>query len=151
LRKLILTNCKVVRVIKLHRATFPGIDIFPAIIEIERCSEAAQRAANVYQFYDLWRLRPVDSKDNLKAVYTAIIADLAAQKKWPFQEVEAKRYTVRQGVLDRYAKTPIFEGLASLYEFMTDVAGNRQRSRASSWRRNETASSAFRHQRPECR
>ena len=33
-----------------------------------------------------------------------------------------KRYTVRQGVLDRYSKRPIFEGLASLYEFMADVA-----------------------------
>jgi type I restriction-modification system DNA methylase subunit len=121
LRKLILSTCKVVRVIKLHRATFPGIDIFPAIIELERCADAAQRAANVYQFYDLWRLHPVDSKDALKAIYTAIIADLAAQKKWPFEEVKARRYTVRQGVLDRYAKTPIFEGLASLYDFMADV------------------------------
>ena len=34
----------------------------------------------------------------------------------------AKRYTVRQGALDRYSKRPIFEGLASLYEFMADVA-----------------------------
>jgi type I restriction-modification system DNA methylase subunit len=121
LRKLILATCKVVRVIKLHRATFPGIDIFPAIIELERCADAAQRTANVYQFYDLWRLHPVDSKDDLKAVYAAIMTDLAAVKKWPFEAVKAKRYTVRQGLLDRYAKTPIFEGLASLYEFMTDV------------------------------
>ena len=122
LRKLILSTCKVVRIIKLHRATFPGIDIFPAIVELERCSHAAQRAANVYQFYDLWRLHPVDHKAKLKAAYTAIVNDLAAQKDWPFDDFLAKRYTVRQGVLDRYAKVPIFEGLASLYEFMADIA-----------------------------
>jgi N-6 DNA Methylase/Type I restriction enzyme R protein N terminus (HSDR_N) len=121
LRKLILSTCKVIRVIKLHRATFPGIDIFPAIVELERCSDSAQRAANIYQFYDLWRLHPVDHKDNLKAAYIAISDDLNAQKKWPFDDVLARRYTVRQGALDRYAKTPIFEGLASLYDFMADI------------------------------
>jgi hypothetical protein len=58
----------------------------------------------------------------LKAAYAAILDDLSAKKKWPFEDVRAKRYTVRQGVLDRYSKRPIFEGLASLYEFMADVA-----------------------------
>ncbi len=121
LRKLILSTCKVVRAVKLHRATFPGIDIFPAIVELERCSNTAQRAANIYQFFDLWRLHPVDNKADLKAVYAAILDDLGAQKKWPFDDALVKRYTVRQGLLDRYAKTPIFEGLASLYEYMTDI------------------------------
>ncbi len=122
LRDLILSTCKIVRIVKLHRATFPGIDIFPTIVELERCSDAAQRSANIYQFYDFWRLHPVDHKAQLKAAYAVILADLAAQKKWSFEDVLAKRYTVRQGILDRYSKRPIFEGLASLYEFMTDVA-----------------------------
>ena len=122
LRDLILSTCKVVRILKLHRATFPGIDIFPAIVELERCSDAVQRAANVYQFYDLWRLHPDSHQTELKAAYAAILQDLPARKKWPFRDVLAKRYTVRQGVLDRYSKRPIFEGLASLYEFMADVA-----------------------------
>jgi hypothetical protein len=63
-----------------------------------------------------------DHQTELKAVYAAVLADLAAQKKWPFDDVLVKRYTVRQGALDRYSKRPIFEGLASLYEFMADVA-----------------------------
>jgi hypothetical protein len=122
LRDLILSTCKVIRIVKLHRATFPGIDIFPAIVELERCADAAKRAANVYQFYDLWRLHPDVHETELKAAYAAILADLSAKKKWPFDDVLAKRYTVRQGALDRYSKRPIFEGLASLYEFMADVA-----------------------------
>ncbi len=122
LRELILTKCKVVRIIKLHRATFPGIDIFPAIVELERCSDAAQRAANVYQFYDLWRLHPETHEADLKAAYAAILDDLSAARKWPFEEVLCKRYTVRQGVLERYSKRPIFEGLPSVYEFMDDTS-----------------------------
>ncbi len=122
LRDLILSTCKVIRIVKLHRATFPGIDIFPAIVELERCSDDALRTANVYQFYDLWRLHPVDHQAELRAAYAAILDDLSVQKKWPFDDVLAKRYTVRQGALDRYSKRPIFEGLASLYEFMADVA-----------------------------
>ncbi len=122
LRDVILTNCKVVRIVKLHRATFPGIDIFPAIVELERCADRAKRAANVYQFYDLWRLHPAEHQTDLAAAYAAILADLEAKKEWPFDEVLTKRYTVRQGALDRYSKRPLFEGLASLYEFMTDAA-----------------------------
>lgn len=122
LRNLILSTCKIVRIVKLHRATFPGIDIFPAIVELERCTDEAQRTANVYQFYDLWRLHPETHQTNLKAAYAAILNDLSANKKWPFEDVLAKRYTVRQGALLRYSKKPIFEGLASLYEFMTDTA-----------------------------
>jgi type I restriction-modification system DNA methylase subunit len=121
LRELILSTCKIVRVIKLHRATFPGIDIFPAIIELERCSDEKQRAANIYQFYDLWRLHPETHEDELKAAYAAILDDLDAKKKWPFEDALVKRYTVRQGMLGRYSNRPIFEALASLYEFMTDT------------------------------
>lgn len=121
LRELILSTCKVVRIVKLHRATFPGIDIFPAIIELERCSDEKQRAANVYQFYDLWRLHPETHQADLRSAYAAILDDLDAKKKWPFEDVLAKRYTVRQGVLSRYSNRPIFEGLASLYEFMADT------------------------------
>ena len=121
LRSLILSTCKIVRIVKLHRATFPGIDIFPAIVELERCEDEKQRAANVYQFYDLWRLHPETQKPNLKAAYVAILDDLSAKKTWPFRDVVAKRYTVRQGALLRYSKHPIFEGLASLHDFMTDT------------------------------
>jgi hypothetical protein len=121
LRELILSTCKIVRVIKLHRATFPGIDIFPAILELERCSDAEQRAANVYQFYDLWRLHPTTHKVGLTDAYAAILKDLTAGNPWPSEDALTKRYTVRQGLLDRYSRRPIFEGLASLYEFMADV------------------------------
>jgi len=126
LRDAILSNCMVIRIVKLHRATFPGIDIFPAIIELERCSNASQRAANVYQFYDLWRLHPTEHQTDLAAAYAAIMTDLDAKKPWPFDDVLTKRYTVRQGALDVYSKRPIFEGLASLYEFMADVVPTAQ-------------------------
>lgn len=109
------------RIVKLHRATFPGIDIFPAVIELERCSDTVQRAANIYQFFDLWRLHPTTHKQQLTEAYAAILNDLRASRPWPFDDALTKRYTVRQGLLDRCARQPIFEGLASLYEFMADV------------------------------
>ena len=121
LRRAILATCKIIRIVKLHRATFPGIDIFPVIVELERCSDQEQRNANIYQFYDFWRLHPADHKAELNAAYAAILADMSAQSPLPFEAVLAKRYTVRQGILDRYAKRPIFEGLASFYEFMADI------------------------------
>ncbi|MGV1927932.1 Eco57I restriction-modification methylase domain-containing protein [Agrobacterium tumefaciens] len=118
LRNVILRSSKVVRVIKLHRATFPGIDIFPVIIELERCDDLKARNANTYQFYDLWRLHPVTHHDDLKNAYDAILSDPNATNAFPFDEALAKRYTVRQGILDRYSPKPIFEGKPSLYEFM---------------------------------
>lgn len=123
LRQAILKGSKIIRVIKLHRSTFPGIDIFPVIIELERCLEAKDRDSNQYQFYDLWRLHPERHKDDLAKAYKAILSDLSADKPFPFEASIANRYTVRQGILRKYHHTPIFEGLASCYEYMAeDVA-----------------------------
>lgn len=120
LRTAILRRSKVIRVIKLHRATFPGIDIFPVIIELERCDDPVARSDNTYQFYDLWRLHPVTHKSELEQAYAAILSDVEAQHPFPFDEVLAKRYTVRQGLLEKYGQRPIFEGKPSLYEFMAN-------------------------------
>lgn len=120
LRQYILRHSKIVRIIKLHRATFPGIDIFPVIIELERCSDEAKRNANTYQFYDLWRLHPKTHAEDLKLAYMGILADLDASKPFPFSDVLAKRYTIRQGIISRYSNIPIFEAKPSLYEFMSD-------------------------------
>lgn len=121
LREDILKNAKIVRLVKLHRATFPGIDTFPAIVELERCSDPTVRRDNIYQFYDLWRFHPQTDKTQLAAAYAAIIADPSATDPWPFADDVAKRYQVRQGVIDKYRNKPIFEGRPSLYEFMADM------------------------------
>lgn len=120
LRRGILRRAKIIRIIKLHRATFPSIDIFPVIIELERCDDTAKRNSNHYQFYDLWRLHPETHKKELGEAYAAILADLDAQHPFPFEDVLAKRYTVRQGLLGKYEKVPLFEGRPSLYEFMSN-------------------------------
>lgn len=121
LRKFILDNSKIVRVIKLHRATFPGIDIFPVIIELERMSNSSERDANVYQYYDLWQLHPHENESDLKAVYTSILGDLNASHKWRFDQDRVARYTVRQGLIKNFSRLPIFDALPSLYEYMRDV------------------------------
>lgn len=121
LRKEILKMSRIVRVIKLNRHTFPGVDIFPVVIELERCDDAEARDANFYQFYDLWRFNPNQDSDSLKAAYAAILADPQAQKPWPFEAERSRRYTVRQGIIPRFSKQPIFEGRPSLYDFMADV------------------------------
>jgi type I restriction-modification system DNA methylase subunit len=122
LRETILKSSKIVRVIKLHRATFPGIDTFPVIIELERCDDAKKRADNFYHFYDLWQMHPKTGANQLNKAYTAILNDLDATKAWPFEDEVSKRYTVRQGLLDGYEGKPIFEGKPSLYEFMADIS-----------------------------
>ncbi len=121
LREEILGRSKIIRVVKLHRATFPGIDTFPVIIELERCDDPVARDANFYQFYDLGRFHPQTDRAELADAYAAILADLNASGTWPFADDLAKRYQVRQGVIGRYANKPIFEGRPSLYEFMADV------------------------------
>jgi hypothetical protein len=121
LRKFILDNAKIIRVIKLHRATFPGIDIFPVILELEKCEVAAHRAANIYQYYDFWQFHPVDTEEELKVLYQIVLDDLGAKKPWKFDAVRTARYTVRQGVLNRFSRLPIFDALPTLFEYMQDV------------------------------
>jgi hypothetical protein len=119
LRKKILSLAKIVRVAHLSRHTFPGIDVFPLIIELERCSKKAERDDNVYQFYDLTRLHPVRRADELSSAYNYILNDDDGAT-WPLDPSLAARYTVRQGVLPRFSPSPIFEARVSLYEFMAD-------------------------------
>jgi hypothetical protein len=121
LRKFILANAKVKRVIKLNRSTFPGIDIFPVIIELEKCSDPKSRTENVYQFYDFWQLHPVTDEAELSQAYTLILADLTATKSWPSPPTRTARYTVRQGAVQTFSRLPIFEARVSLYEYMRDV------------------------------
>lgn len=121
LREEILRTCKIIRLVKLHRSTFPGIDTFPVIVELERCSDLDQRESNVYQFYDLWRFNPQTDAADLTTAYTAILSDPTAANPWPFADTLAKRYQVRQGIIAKFYNKPIFEGRPSLYEFMADL------------------------------
>lgn len=143
LRDTILSRAKIIRVIKLHRATFPGIDTFPVIIELEKCADPVRRASNVYQFYDLGRFHPQTHSVELTQAYAAILADPIASTQWPFNDETSKRYVVRQGVIANYHHMPIFEGKPSLYEFMADTASapvdvvvplpNGQKSQVRGW------------------
>lgn len=121
LRRDILDKAKIIRVVKLSRHIFPGIDIFPAILELERRSDRITREQNVYQFIDLWQLHPESDEEELKAVYQAILQDQTASKPWPFAPTRTARYRVRQGVLNTFSRVPIFEARPSLYTFMQDV------------------------------
>jgi hypothetical protein len=121
LRENILRSAKIIRLVKLHRSTFPGIDTFPVIVELERCSDANGRQNHNYQFYDLWRFHPQKDKEQLASAYAAILADPHASEDWPFASDVARRYQVRQGIIGRYRNKPIFEGRPSLYDFMADM------------------------------
>ncbi len=121
LRRYILDNAKIVRLVKVSRSMFPGIDVFPVIIELEKCKDAAVRAANIYQFFDFWQLHPVNDAKELEAAYKAVRADSMASAPWPFAETRTARYTVRQGRLEEFSRLPFFEARASLFGFMRDV------------------------------
>jgi hypothetical protein len=121
LRLTILDNSKIIRLIKLNRNMFPGIDIFPVIVELERCSDRALRDQNMYQFFDLWQLHPESDMQELKTVYQTILDDAEGTRKWPFERTRTARYQVRQGVIRGFSRLPLFEGRASLYAFMQDV------------------------------
>jgi hypothetical protein len=132
LRRFVLDHAKIIRVIKLHRATFPGIDIFPVIIELERADESTDRDANVYQYYDLWQLHPIDDEIELRTIYSAILNDLSAKGKLPFDQTRTARYTVRQGLVRSFSRLPIFDAMPQLYEFMQDVFSSAPRTIALS-------------------
>jgi Type I restriction enzyme R protein N terminus (HSDR_N)/Eco57I restriction-modification methylase len=121
LRSHILANAKIVRIIKLSRHVFQGIDIFPVIIELERCSDKTAREQSFYQFVDLWQLHPTEDEEELKQVYDSILSDRDAERPWPFELSRTARYTVRQGFLDEFSRVPIFGAMPSLYSFMQDV------------------------------
>lgn len=121
LRQLCLRNCKIIRVIKLHRATFPGIDIFPVIFEIEKCGNRQERENHFYQFYDLWQLHPINHVTEMRQVYAFILDDHNAQQIWPYDPKRIQRYVVRQGALDNYSGRTIFDGKPTLFEFMNDT------------------------------
>lgn len=121
LRNFILANARVIRVIKLSRHVFPGIDIFPVIIELERCSDLAARESNIYHFFDFWQLHPERDAELLSDSYDAILGDPGAAQPWPFASTRTARYTIRQGVISKFSRLPIFEARPSLYEFMQDV------------------------------
>jgi hypothetical protein len=118
LRYFILTNSKIVRVIKLNRLTFPGIDIFPVVIELEKCDDATERSENFYKFYDLWQVHPTEDSEELALAYEAILNN---DSEWPFPRNRSALYIARQGILSSFKRAPIFEGKASLYPFMQDV------------------------------
>jgi type I restriction-modification system DNA methylase subunit len=121
LRRFILDNAKIIRVIKVSRSMFPGIDVFPVIIELEKCGDSKVRKANVYQFFDFWQLHPVNYKKELEAAYNAVRNDKDANAPWPDLPSRTARYTVRQGILEDFSRIPIFEARPSLFTFMKDV------------------------------
>jgi hypothetical protein len=100
---------------------FPGIDIFPVIVELERCSEKTAREQNIYQFFDLWQLHPDTDKEELTAVYQTILKDQDGKIAWPYERTRTARYCVRQGIIKNFSRLPLFEGRASLYAFMQDM------------------------------
>jgi hypothetical protein len=121
LRDLILSSCKIIRIIKLHRSTFPGIDIFPVIVELEKCSKPHERENNSYEFYDLWQLHPINDRDELSRIYNDIVENKFSNGPWLYDPKRVQRYTVRQGLLDRYSARTIFDGMPSLFQFMNDT------------------------------
>ncbi|MBN1664826.1 MAG: Eco57I restriction-modification methylase domain-containing protein [Deltaproteobacteria bacterium] len=120
LRALILDHCKIIRILKLHRSTFPGIDIFPVIIELEKCADQEQRSDNFYQFFDLWQLHPIKNGEELRSVYEFILHDLSATESWPYDKKRIARYKNRQGIININTMRTIFDGLPNLYTFMDD-------------------------------
>jgi hypothetical protein len=120
LRKLILDKSKIIRILKLHRSTFPGIDIFPVIIELEKCSDYEQRSDNFYQFFDLWQLHPIRDREELKSVYELILRDLLTIESWPYDHKRIARYKTRQGIINISSLRTIFDGFPNLYQFMDD-------------------------------
>jgi hypothetical protein len=55
-------------------------------------------------------------------VYAAVLNDLSAKGKWPFDPTRTARYTVRQGAIRTFSRLPIFDALPRLYEFMQNVS-----------------------------
>ena len=120
LRQMILDYAKIIRLVKLSRHTFPGIDIFPVIIELERCSIAEQRDENFYGFFDLWQLHPNEDVAELKLAFEEI-RNPTPSTNWSPPRTRSANYLVRQQTIKTFSRLPMFEGRPSLYAFMQDV------------------------------
>lgn len=110
LRKFILDNCKLERLIKLSRYAFKtygrNIDAFTIITQFSK----QKTKNNSYHFYDFWQIHPLKEKEffnmNIEHANYQFENDL-----WPYDEKRTNRYIVEQDSIYNIEHMPIYEGL----------------------------------------
>ncbi len=115
LRKKILENCKIKRLIKLSRYAFKthgrNIDAFTIICELLKNKKSLEHR---YFYYDFWSVHPLNERE----FFTSLIShsDYKTEtKSWEFDEKRAARYNSPQKSIEISEDIPIFEGRQEIF------------------------------------
>jgi hypothetical protein len=116
LRKIILENFHINRLIKLSRYAFKSagsrnIDAFTIIFEFEKNS-----SSGAYFYYDLgFMLHPIHDYEFLNSLIN--YANYKKEKEpWPFDPSITMRYNISQNMIKKSTKMPIFEGDEKIFQ-----------------------------------
>ena len=108
LRKYILENCQIQRLIKLSRYAFKtygrNIDAFTIICQFKKSKERTQ-----YVFYDFWQIPPLKEKEYFLNLIKE--ANYKTEKdEWIFNPKRAMRYYIQQNNISSFELMPVFDG-----------------------------------------
>ena len=122
LRERIFKFCMIKNIIKLHRSTFPGIDVFPVIIDFIKCDSPEKRNSNFFHFYDLSQLHPERDKEELLNLYNYIVNNTQNEQDWNFDLNRIGKYKIRQGhIVECSSHLPIFDASPNIFPLITDI------------------------------
>ena len=120
LRKFILQNCKINRLIKLNRYAFKtygrNIDAFTIICEFIKTT-----SINKIYYYDFWEIHPLKEHE-----YFTNLMKFAFYRKelesWNFDRKRAMRYVYLQDLLHKSNDFQVFEGSEHIFELFNKDA-----------------------------
>jgi hypothetical protein len=113
LRKFILENCNIQRLVKLSRYAFKtfgrNIDAFTIICEFRKSKKSEK-----YVFYDFWQIYPLKEKEFFSNLMKH--ANYKTEKEgWGFDPKRVMRYNIEQKVINSFELMPVFDGDEDLF------------------------------------
>lgn len=118
LRKILLDNGSIHRLIKLSRYAFKtygrNIDAFTIIVEFKK----EKNDDSFYYYYDFWQIHPLKEKE-----YFLKLMEYANYKneetEWLFDPLRAEKYKIHQKIIETSENLPIFEGKEEFFKFLS--------------------------------
>lgn len=122
LRKFVLDNCEIQRLIKLSRYAFKthgrNIDAFTIICQFRK-QKPTQNSK--YYFYDLWQVHPINEKEFFSGVIKNAIYHVE-ELEWPFDNTRTMRYQIHQKTCENTSWYSIPEGNDQIFNFLNKNA-----------------------------
>ncbi len=117
LRKLLLENGSIQRLIKLSRYAFKtygrNIDAFTIIVEYKK----EQNDNPFYHYYDFWQIHPLKEKEFfIKLMEFANYKN--EDKEWLFDSSRVEKYKIDQTIIKNSENLAVFEGREEFFKFL---------------------------------